>query len=199
MIILSFCTYPHVIPNPYKLSSSSEHNLRYFGWEPGGLWLSHWLPSNLHCNGPEKYEKHRQDTPSVISGLTVTLWSVKNTFCTEIKPGWYRRVYAVCVQGIIAKMALRWLRGDVTVPKCWIKSLFLFYFCTKRYSCRFITLRLNHWWLMEYPGDAFLGLDCGNLLGSQRDSHKPPGSHPKYLKLCSEDELCLYGFGTTWG
>ncbi len=23
-----------------------KHNLRYFGWEPGGLWLSHWLPNN---------------------------------------------------------------------------------------------------------------------------------------------------------
>ncbi len=32
-----------------------------------------------------------------------------------------------------------------------------------------------------------------------RDSDKPPGFHPKYLKLCSEDERSFYGFGTTWG
>ncbi len=38
-----------------------------------------------------------------------------------------------------------------------------------------------------------------NLLGSQWDSHKPPGFHPKYFKLCSEDEQSFYGFGTTWG
>ncbi len=38
-----------------------------------------------------------------------------------------------------------------------------------------------------------------NLLCSQWDSHKPPSFHPKYLKLCSEDEQSFYGFGTTWG
>ncbi len=39
------------------------------------------------------------------------------------------------------------------------------------------------------------------LLGSQWDSHnyKPPGLHPKYLKLCSEDERSFHGSGTTWG
>ncbi len=31
-------------------------------------------------------------------------------------------------------------------------------------------------------------------LGSQRDSHKHPGSHPKYLNLCSEDERSFYVF-----
>ncbi len=49
------------------------HTPRYFGWEPGGLWLSHWLRSKLHCQGPEKYEKHHQDTPSAISG---SIWLV---------------------------------------------------------------------------------------------------------------------------
>ncbi len=31
------------------------------------------------------------------------------------------------------------------------------------------------------------------LLGSQRDSHKPPGSYSKYLKLCYEDEQAFMG------
>ena len=35
-------------------------------------------------------------------------------------------------------------------------------------------------------------------LGSQWDSHKLPGFHPKYLKLCSKDKQSFYGFGTTW-
>ncbi len=35
------------------------------------------------------------------------------------------------------------------------------------------------------------------LLASQWDSHKPPSFHPKYLKLCSEDEQSFYGFGMT--
>ncbi len=34
---------PHVDPKQEKLCSSSEHNLGYFGWKPGGLLLSHWL------------------------------------------------------------------------------------------------------------------------------------------------------------
>ncbi len=45
-----------------------------------------WIKNvKLHCQGPEKYEKHRQNTPSAISGLIWLLWSDKNTFCTEIK------------------------------------------------------------------------------------------------------------------
>ncbi len=49
---------------------------------------------------------------------------------------------------------------------------------------------------MEYPGDAFhTFLDLDSVIYS----HKPPGFHPKYLKLCSEDERSFYGFETTWG
>ncbi len=68
--------------------------------------------------------------------------------------GWYWRVYAFCVQGIISEMALRWRRGDVTVPNCWIKSLFLFYFRTKSPSLHNSQI-VNHWWQMEYSGDVF--------------------------------------------
>ncbi len=49
----------------------------------------------------------------------------------------------------------------------------------------------NNWRQMDSFNDVFhtfLGLDCVNLFGSQWDSHKPPGSHPKYLKLCSKYE-----------
>ncbi len=44
---------------------------------------------------------------------------------------------------------------------------------------------------MDYSDDVFhtfLGLDSVIYSGSQWDSHKPPGFHPKYLKLCSKDE-----------
>ncbi len=61
------------------------------------------------------------------SSIYALIW----TNSAPLWPGWYRRVYPFCVQGIIPKMALRWRRGDVTVPNCWIKSLFLFYFRTK--------------------------------------------------------------------
>ncbi len=32
-----------------------------------------------------------------------------------------------------------------------------------------------------------------NLLGSKWDSHKPPGFHPKYLKLCSKTNKAFMG------
>ncbi len=44
--------------------------LRYFRWKPGGLWL----PSKLHCQGPEKYERHRQNSPSAIRRAIWILW-----------------------------------------------------------------------------------------------------------------------------
>ncbi len=62
---------------------------------------------------------------------------------------WHRTAYVVCVQRILSKMALRWLGGDAEETNCWIKSLFLFSLCTK-YSHSFITLRLNHWWQMDF-------------------------------------------------
>ncbi len=57
MKMLSLITHPHVVPNPWKLCSSSEHNLR-----------------------KENYEKHRQNTPSAISGSIWILWSGVNVF-----------------------------------------------------------------------------------------------------------------------
>ncbi len=62
MKIVSLISYPHVVPNSWKLCSFSEHNLRYFGWKPGDLWLSHWLHSKLQCQG-----QHHQNNPSAIS------------------------------------------------------------------------------------------------------------------------------------
>ncbi len=84
---------------------------------------------------------------SVLSSSTVSVSEISMAVIDE---------YAFCVQRIISKMAQRWLRGDsLEVSKFWIKSLFLLYFHTRIYSRHFITLRLNHWWQMEYPGDAF--------------------------------------------
>ncbi len=77
---------------------------------------------------------------SSVSALTqgciffVDLRSDLNTNSAPLWRSWYRRVYAFCFQGIISKMALLWHRGDVTVPNCWITSLFLFYFRTKVFS-----------------------------------------------------------------
>ncbi len=91
----------------------------------------------------------------------------------------------------------KWSYADAEETNCWIKSFF-FFFAYKKYYRSFITLRLNHWWQMDYSDDVFytfLGLDSVNCL----DSHKIPGFHPKYLKLCSKDKQSFYGFGTTWG
>ncbi len=104
--------------------------------------------------------------------------------------GGYRRAYAVCVRWVISKMALR-LRGET--ERRWIVEEKLFFLCVQKvFSSQ-----------MDYPGDAFhsfLNLDSGiYLLGSQWDSHKPPGFYLKYFKLCSKDEQSFYGVGTTCG
>ncbi len=60
----------------------------------------------------------------------------------------------------------KWCNADAEETNCWIKSLFLF-FAYKNYSRSFITLRLNHWWQMDYSDDVshtFLGLDSANCL-----------------------------------
>ncbi len=46
MKIVSSITYLRVAPNLYKFFLYSEHNLRYFWWKLGGLWLSHLLVMN---------------------------------------------------------------------------------------------------------------------------------------------------------
>ncbi len=48
---------------------------------------------------------------------------------------------------------------------------------------------------MDYFDDVFytfLDLDSVIYLAVKWDSHKPPDFHPKYLKLCSEDEQSFY-------
>ncbi len=77
--------------------------------------------------------------------------------------GWHSTAYAACVQRIFSKMALRWRRGDELLNKV---IIFVF-FAYKKYSHRFITLRLNHWWQMDYFDDVFhtfLDLDNVNCL-----------------------------------
>ncbi len=45
------------------------------------------------------------------------------------------------------------------------ESLFFFFFLYKKYSRRFITVRLDHWWKIEYPSDAFhTFLDLDNVI-----------------------------------
>ncbi len=95
---------------------------------------------------------------------------------------WYRGAYAICVQRIISKMALRWLRGGVTVTNCWIKSLFLFYFRTKILFSLLHQIQIEplmadgvSWRCFSY----FSGPWQWELLSSQWDSHKHPGFSSK--------------------
>ncbi len=81
------------------------------------------------------------------------------------------------------------------------KVVIFVFFAYKKYSRSFTMLRLNHWWQMDYFGDVFhtfLGLDSVNYL-AVNGTVTCLRIHPKYLKLCSEDEWSFYGFGTTWG
>ncbi len=51
----------------------------------------------------------------------------------------------------------KWRYGDTAETNCWIKSLF-FFFAYKKYSRSFITIRLNHWWWMDYSDYVFFKL-----------------------------------------
>ncbi len=62
------------------------------------------------------------------------------------------------------KKSVRWVRSMGNIQNgatltrreqektnCWKNYNFMY----KKYSRRFIKFRLNHWWQMDYPGDAF--------------------------------------------
>ncbi len=61
-------------PKIKMFSLITYESLTLFGWKLGGLWLSHWLPSKYNGQGPEKYEKHRQNSLSAIHGLKQKQW-----------------------------------------------------------------------------------------------------------------------------
>ncbi len=120
-----------------------------------------------------------------------TQFKICFVFCVSLDTGmhllhrftlWFERKQRTFVARLIQK-SVRILRpGDnlqngttltqmrCYVPNCWIKSL-LFLISYKNYSRRFITFRLNHWWQMEYPSDAFhsfLDLDSVTYLAVNR-------------------------------
>ncbi len=53
----------------------------------------------------------------------------------------------------------KWHYSDAEETNCRIKSYF-FSLCLKKYSCSFITFRLNHWWQMDYFNDVFHTFLC---------------------------------------
>ncbi len=86
-----------------------------------------------------------------------------NTRSASLCCGWYRRAYALCVQWI----SLKWRYGDREETNCWKKVIIFIFFAYKKYCRRIIKFRLNHWWQMDYPDDAFhnfLCLDSENYL-----------------------------------
>ncbi len=74
-------------------------------------------------------------------------------------------------------------RRDTEETNCW-KNVFFIFFAYKKYSCRFIKFRLNHWWQMDYSDDAshtFLGLDSENYLAVNGTVTSLPGFIQKIL------------------
>ncbi len=68
------------------------------------------------------------------------------------------------------------------------------FFVHKKYSRRFIKLRLNHWCHMDSFNNVFptfLGLEVVVMLLFMQ-GQKALGFHQKYLPLCSEDEQRSY-------
>ncbi len=78
---------------PVKASFVFGTQFKIFWMKYPGLWLSHWLHS-------EKYERHRQNSPSAISGSIWMLWRDENTFCTQRKYKlWLIQQFVVTVAG----------------------------------------------------------------------------------------------------
>ncbi len=151
------------------------------------------------CQGTEKYERHRQNshlghTDTLSTFVYALIWTKTAYPCdpadTEQRTQFTSSGYSP-----------KWLYADAEEINCWIKSLFGFLCAQKVFSslCKITVEPLMSdglfWRCLSYfsvPWQYY-------LLSSQWDSHKPPGFHPKYLKLCSKDEQSFYGFGTTWG
>ncbi len=99
---------------------------------------------------------------------------------------WYRRAYAACVWWVISKIERQ--RGDQLLKK----SHYFYFLCIQKAFSSLHNSQIEalmsdgvSWRCFSY----FSGPRQCSLLGSRWDRHKPPGFHPKYLKLCSEDEL----------
>ncbi len=92
--------------------------------------------------------------------------------------GWHWRTYAVCIQRIFSKMALRWRSGD----KLLNKVVFVF-FAQKKCSRHFIKFRLDHSWQMDYSDDAFR--TCAKIvpLGVQQLATSPIPSNKHICTL----------------
>ncbi len=184
MQMLSLITLPPCCSKPVKALFVLETQFKIFWMKTNekGLWLSHWLTSKLHCQDPEKYKNIFK---------TVHLPSVFQSDCYE-------------AMGILFALQndAALTQKDREETNCWINIVISIFFAYKKYSCHFIKFRLNHW-QMDYFEDVFytfLCLDSVIYLAVKWDSHKPPGFHPKYLKLCFEDEQSFFnGFGTTSG
>ncbi len=74
-------TYPHVVPTPWKLCSSSGTQFKIFLIKTRRLVTVPLTAKQLtHL---EKYERHRQNSPSATSGSIWMLWSDENTFCIQ--------------------------------------------------------------------------------------------------------------------
>ncbi len=60
MKMLSLITYPRVVSISLKLRSSSEHNLRYFRWKPGGC------PIDCQVMNTVKAQKSMKDIVKIL-------------------------------------------------------------------------------------------------------------------------------------
>ncbi len=160
----------HDFSNPIR----SLH-VTHFGWKPGGLWLSPWLPS--------KYKKHCQNSPSAISGSIWIFWSDENIPSDALQNG------ATLIQ------------REREETNCWINVFIFIFFAYKKYSRRFINFRLNHWWQMDYFDCffyTFLCFDSVIYLAVKGTVTSLPVFIQNILNCVSRTKS-FYGFGTTWG
>ena len=89
-------------------------------------------------------------------------------------------------------------RGEELLNKVVIFVFFMY----KKYSRRFITLRLNHWWQMDYSDDAFhtfLDLDTVIYLPVYGTVSSLPVFIQNILNCVPKMNESFYGFEMIWG
>ncbi len=160
----------------------------------------HKQQGSYHIQGPERYQKHRWNSPCNISGSTVILGSFGNTFCCAKK-----RLYSTILLLRVTLVPFWNVSRYMRVLHQQHHSACVVYVQIKAHSWFVVFASYNYGWTTDVIWivlSMFLVPFCAlTVVGPLRsmEGQKALEFHQKYLNLCSKDEGRSYRFGTTWG
>ncbi len=162
-----------------------KHNLRYFGWKPGGCDC----PIDCQVNNTVKAQKSMKNIAKIvhlhwfnhnIMKLREYFLYAKKTKITTLFNNLYFRFYESSSSTFI--YALIWTKTAYPCGAADTEQLYSLRPADTLQNGATLTRRRQRikTFLFSLCTKSFLVAS----FGSQWDSHKPPGFHPKYLKLC---------------